>query len=145
MAPLPSPVTPQQWAGVFLHGLDTVWRYRFFFTSIVEIAGRDEQLAGRLRALTGWIVDWTTAAIDALTEQGSMRPPASEDRRLPAEDVFIIIRNRTSFTVAFRGTAQPRAIDAREGVPHSMLLPMPHFEPEFAQRVRAAIDDVTDG
>lgn len=145
MGPLPTPVSPQQWAEVFLHGLGTVWRYRFFFANIVEIAGRDELLASRLRALTEWIIDWTTAAIDALIEQGSMTDLPSDDRRRLAENIFIIIWNWTSFAVAFRGNAQLREMDAREGVLHSMLLLTPHFEPEFAARVRAAVDQVTTG
>ncbi|WP_066949464.1 TetR/AcrR family transcriptional regulator [Microtetraspora fusca] len=145
MAPLPTPVSPQQWAEVFLHGLDTVWRYRFFFANIVEIAGRDDMLASRLRALTRWILDWTTGAIDALIEQGSMTPLAPGDRRRLAENVFIIIWNWTSYAVAFRGESRLHEIDAREGVLHSMLLLMPYFEPEFAERVRAAIDRTTVG
>ncbi|SEL92878.1 TetR/AcrR family transcriptional regulator [Nonomuraea pusilla] len=145
MAPLPNPVTPQQWADVFLRGLDTVWRYRFFFANIVEIAGRDELLASRLRALTGWILDWTTAAIDGLIEQGSMAALAPDDRRRLAEDVFIIIWNWTSFAVAFRGHTRLHELDAREGVLHSMLLLTPHFEPAFAAGVREAIDLATAG
>ncbi|AXI80965.1 TetR/AcrR family transcriptional regulator [Peterkaempfera bronchialis] len=143
MAPLSAPVSPQQWAEVFLHGLDTVWRYRFFFANMVEIAGRDELLASRLRDLTAWILDWTTSAIDALIEQGSMRALPHDDRRRLAEDVFIIIWNWTSFAVAFRGHTRLHELDAREGVLHSMLLLMPHFEPEFAERVQAAIDQAT--
>ncbi|MER7502707.1 TetR/AcrR family transcriptional regulator [Nonomuraea pusilla] len=145
MGPLPSPVTPQQWAEVFLRGLDTVWRYRFFFANIVEIAGRDELLASRLRALTEWILDWTTAAIDGLIEQGSMAALAPDDRRRLAEDVFIIIWNWTSFAVAFRGHTRLHELDAREGVLHSMLLLTPHFEPAFAAGVREAIDLATAG
>lgn len=143
MSPLPAPVTPQQWADVFLRGLDTVWRYRFFFANIVEIAGRDEMLAARLRTLSAWILDWTTAAINRLVEQNSMAALAPDDRRRLAENVFIIIWNWTSFTVAFRGNAQLRELDAREGVLHTMLLLTPHFEPEFAAGVLAAIDQAT--
>ncbi|WP_433423906.1 hypothetical protein ACQP1V_16885 [Microtetraspora malaysiensis] len=43
------------------------------------------------------------------------------------------------------GGSRLHEIDAREGVLHSMLLLMPHFEPEFAERVRAAIDRTTAG
>ncbi|MFF5263835.1 TetR/AcrR family transcriptional regulator [Actinomadura viridis] len=145
MSPPPEPITPRWWAEVFLNGLDTVWRYRFFFAGIVELAGRDETLASRLRGLSAWIVDWTTAAIDTLVEQGSMAALARDDRRRLAENVFIIIWNWTSFTAAFRGDVRLEELDAREGVLHSMLLLTPHFEPGFAAAVRAAIDQATVG
>ncbi|AHD24036.1 TetR family transcriptional regulator (plasmid) [Rhodococcus pyridinivorans SB3094] len=141
MAPLPTPITPQQWAQVFVHGMNIVRRYRFFFANIVELAGRDKLLASQFRALTGWTLDWTIDAIDALIAQGSMRELAGDDRRRLAENVFIIIWNWTGFTVAFRGHELSHEGDTREGVLHSMLPLMPYFKPKFARDVRAAIDN----
>ena len=124
-----------------LTGIETLWRFRFFFRDIDELLSRDPLLAESFAELQRWLIGQFNVLLERLIEQGQMRRPEfPEDLPRIAINAFILWTNWIRYLTSARGTFDVRYGDIADGALHSFLSFAPYLEPNFAEKVRAIFD-----
>jgi AcrR family transcriptional regulator len=124
-----------------LAGIETLWRFRFFFRDVDELLSRDPVLADWFRELQRWLVGQFEILFERLIVQGQMRRPEPRDD-LPrlAVNAFILWTNWIRYLTSSRATLDVRHADIVGGALHGFLSFAPYLEPRFAEEVRATFD-----
>jgi AcrR family transcriptional regulator len=124
-----------------LAGIETLWRFRFFFRDVDELLSRDALLADAFRELQRWLIGQFRILIERLILQGQMRwPEPREDLPRIATNAFILWTNWIRYLTSSRATLDVRYADIADGALHGFLSFAPYLEPRFAAEVRAVFD-----
>jgi AcrR family transcriptional regulator len=124
-----------------LTGIETLWRFRFFFRDLNELFSRDSLLAESFGELQRWLISQFNVLFERLIEQGQMRrPDVPEDLPRIATNAFILWTNWIRYLTSARGTFDVRYGDIADGALHGFLSFAPYLEPSFAEEVRASFD-----
>lgn len=145
LAPFDGEVTVEHWVERFMVGINVVWDYRFLFSNLTELTGRDPTLRRRARRVARWIIDAVVDLLDVLVAAGKKLPPAHPDehRRL-GETWYILYWNWPSFIRLTRGERAVRTSDILEGALQSHQLFEPYLDPSFAAAARTLIEAKVD-
>jgi AcrR family transcriptional regulator len=124
-----------------LAGIETLWRFRFFFRDVDELLSRDPLLADSFRDLQRWLVGQFEVLFERLIRQGQMRrPEPREDLPRIAVNAFILWTNWIRYLTSSRATLDVRHAEIAGGALHGFLSFAPYLEPRFAAEVRAMFD-----
>ena len=134
-------VTAADMGGYHLAGIETLWRFRFFFRDLDDLLPRDPDLRVSFRKLQRWLVGQFRILIERLIEQGCMRrPEPPEDVGRLATNAFLLWTNWIRYLANSRATIDVTRRDVVEGALHGFLVFSPYLEPRFAEEVRAVFD-----
>ena len=124
-----------------LTGIETLWRFRFFFRDLDELFSRDPLLAESFGELQRWLVSQFHVLFERLIEQGQMRrPDCPEDLPRIATNAFILWTNWIHYLTSARGKFDVGYGDIADGALHGFLSFAPYLETGFAEEVRAIFD-----
>ncbi len=124
-----------------LTGIETLWRFRFFFRDLDELFSRDPLLAESFRELQRWLMGQFEVLVERLIRQGQMRrPDPPEDLARIATNAFILWTNWIRYLTSTRDKFDVNYGDIADGALHSFLSFAPYLEPGFAEEVRAMFD-----
>ena len=134
-------VTAAEVGRYHLTGIETLWRFRFFFRDVNELFSRDSLLAESFGELQRWLISQFNVLFERLIEQGQMRrPDVPEDLPRIATNAFILWTNWIRYLTSARGKFDVRYGDIADGALHGFLSFAPYLEPSFAEEVRASFD-----
>ena len=141
VAPPVGDVTAEEFGERHLVGLQSLWRYRFFFRDLNQLLARDPTLAAEYREYQGTLAAHYRALFVVLIAQGSMRPPVPADDldRLVTDSLVIWVHWIAHLTTV-RAAHEITRRDAAEGALHSFLVVAPYLAPIFGAAARAVID-----
>jgi len=124
-----------------LTGIETLWRFRFFFRDLDELFSRDPLLAESFGELQRWLIGQFNVLLERLIQQGQMRrPDFVEDLPRLATNAFILWTNWIRYLTSARGELDIRYADIADGALHGFLAFAPYLEQSFAEEVRAIFD-----
>lgn len=124
-----------------LTGIETLWRFRFFFRDLDELFSRDPLLAEMFRELQRWLMGQFEVLVERLIQQGQMRrPDPPEDLSRIATNAFILWTNWIRYLTSTRDKFDVHYGDIADGALHSFLSFAPYLEPGFGEEVRAIFD-----
>ncbi len=124
-----------------LTGIETLWRFRFFFRDLDELSARDPLLAESFGELQRWLIGQFNVLFERLIEQGQMRrPDFAEDLPRLATNAFILWTNWIRYLTSARTKFDIRHGDIADGALHGFLSFAPYLEPCFAEDVRQFFD-----
>ena len=122
-------------AGYFLGGADVLWRYRFFFSSSIELVCEDPQLREHYKAFTDngitQVCRVVRTAVDAAP--GELRL-SSNDCQIIAENIWVLWTNWPRYfevTTARELTRQ----DVNSGLEHIAIVLKPYLNANYFRRV----------
>jgi AcrR family transcriptional regulator len=134
-------VTAADVGSYHLAGIETLWRFRFFFRDVDELISRDPLLAESFREMQRWLISQFEVLFECLIKQGQMRPPdLPEDLSRVASNAFILWTNWIRYLTSSRAALDIRRGDIVEGALHGFLSFAPYLNPGFAEEVRAVVD-----
>lgn len=141
VVPLPSPVTPEAWAALFLDSIEVVWDNRFIFAHVGELAAGDTRLRRRVTRLTGRTLDATETVLRAMVDARHLRAPEHPDdlRRL-AHTAFVVYWNWPAFVAVTTRRTAFRSADVFACALHGHLIFEPYLDRDFAVRARTVIE-----
>ncbi len=135
------PVSAAEVGAYHLRGIETLWRFRFFFRDVDELLSRDPLLAEGFRDLQGWLRGQFEVLFERLIAQRQMRrPDPPEDLQRIAVNAFILWTNWVRYVTSSRATLAIRYADLVEGALHGFLSFAPYLKPRFAEEIRATFD-----
>ena len=135
------PVSAADVGAYHLRGIETLWRFRFFFRDVDELLSRDPLLAEWFRDLQGWLRGQFEVLFERLITQRQMRrPKPPEDLARIAVNAFILWTNWIRYLTISRATLEIRYADLVEGALHGFLSFAPYLKPRFAEEIRATFD-----
>ena len=135
-------VTATDVGSYHLAGIETLWRFRFFFRDVDELMSRDPLLAESFREMQRWLVGQFQVLLERLIAQGQMRrPDPPEDLARIATNAFILWTNWIRYLTSSRATLDVHHADIVDGALHSFLSFAPYLESSFAEEVRAVLDE----
>jgi AcrR family transcriptional regulator len=128
-------------AGIFVAGIDGIWKFRFFFRDIDELVARDSEFAQAYRSEMKWGRVALVATFNSLIDHGAMRAPTGQrDLERLATTIQLVFVNWTRFVTTDRGVARPNAADLAEGGLHAFVLLEPYLDPDYAEQARANLE-----
>lgn len=129
-------VSPKKTASCFIGGVYVLWRYRFFFSSSVEIVVNDDELRVRYRQIYEDGIASITAIIKALCDQnpGGLPLSADEQQRL-AKNIWIVWTGWPKYTEVMSGRKPSReaVLSSHEQL---VFLWKPYIDAKFYASVR---------
>ena len=136
------PVSAADVGAYLLAGIETLWRFRFFYRDVDELLARDPLLAAWFRDLQDWLSGQFEILFERLIEQGDMRRPDSPgDLRRVAVNSFILWTNWLRYVTVSRATLDLRYADIVEGALHGFLAFAPYLKRSFAQQIRQTFEE----
>jgi len=133
-------VTAADVGSYHLAGIETLWRFRFFFRDVDELLSRDPLLAESFREMQCWLISQFGVLFERLIQQGQMRrPELLEDLARIATNAFILWTNWIRYLMSSRATLDIRYVDIVDGALHGFLSFAPYLEPSFAEETRAVL------
>jgi AcrR family transcriptional regulator len=141
-APPPaSELTAHDFGARHLRGVQTLWRYRFFFRDLNQLIARDPRLAEEYREYQRRLGAQYRALFERLIDDGSMRrpAPAADLDRLVA-DSMLIWANWIPHLIALRPGSEITRRDVVEGALHCFLVIAPLLTRRFAAETRRVIE-----
>jgi AcrR family transcriptional regulator len=124
-----------------LVGLQTLWRFRFFFRDLNQLLARDPTLAQSFRAYEKRLHAQYRALFERLVAEGSMRSPepAADLDRLVVMSI-VVWTNWVAHLSAVRPRPDITRADVVEGALLSFLVVAPFLDRAFATKTRAVIE-----
>jgi uncharacterized protein YqcC (DUF446 family) len=133
----PAIKSPRQ-AGIYVvHGLRALWKFRFFFNSMVYLLGNDADLRKEYQEFQGWAVAAVAEDLRQLQESGYFSPPE------PPNSVTAMVENMWAQWLNWLRMQQiddplaatPRNQALYDCAFHIWSLCQPYLQPAFAAAV----------
>ena len=124
-----------------LAGLQTLWRFRFFFRDLNQLLARDPTLARSFRVYEKRLHAQYRALFERLIADGTMRSPqpAADLDRLVVTSI-VVWTSWVAHLSALRPRPEITRADVVEGALLSFLVVAPFLDRAFAARTRAVIE-----
>jgi len=133
------PISPARFAAYYLRSFDLAWRYRFFFSGLLGLLRRDDELAARYRLLQSWAVAELEKTAGQFVKDGSMvRPRSRTGLRAIALNTWLIWMSWIRF-LQISGKTDLAREDRVAGIVQLVVLLAPYLEEGFDRAARRVL------